>query len=79
MTPAYEVGPAKGEEVMPPWTAALLTGVVFTGIGVAVLRRKVELPPPPSAADLVPQRTVANIKADTQAIEEASHGTATHS
>jgi hypothetical protein len=65
-------------EAMPPWIAALLTGVVFAGVGVALLRRKVELPPPPSAADLAPQRTVANIKADTQAIEEASHGTATH-
>jgi hypothetical protein len=65
-------------EVMAPWVAAFLTGVVFAGIGVALLKRKVELPAPPSAADLIPQRTVANIKADTQAIEEASHGTATH-
>jgi hypothetical protein len=65
-------------EVMTPWAAALLTGAVFVGVGVALLRRKVELAPPPSAAVLVPQRTVASIKADTQAIEEASHGTATH-
>jgi hypothetical protein len=66
-------------EVMMPWLAALLTGAVFVGVGVALLRRNVELPPPPPASVLVPQRTVASIKADTQAIEEASHGTATHS
>jgi hypothetical protein len=65
-------------QVMVPWVAALVTGAVITGIGIALLKRKVELPRPPSAADLTPQRTIANIKADTQAIEEASHGTATH-
>jgi VIT1/CCC1 family predicted Fe2+/Mn2+ transporter len=65
-------------KVMAPWIAALLTGVIFVGTGVALLRRKVQLPPPPSAANLIPQRTIASIQADTQAIEEASHGTATH-
>jgi hypothetical protein len=62
-------------EVMPPWIAALVTGGVFSGVGFALLKREVKLPSPPPAAELIPQRTVASIKADTQAIEEASHGT----
>jgi hypothetical protein len=62
-------------EAMPPWLAALVTGVVFGGVGFALLKREVKLPSPPPAEELIPQRTVASIKADTQAIEEASHGT----
>jgi hypothetical protein len=62
-------------EAMPPWLAAIVTGVVFGGGGFALLKREVKLPSPPPAAEFIPQRTVASIKADTKAIEEASHGT----
>jgi len=64
-------------EVMQPWLAALITGAALSGVGVALLMRDVKLPSAPSASELVPQRSVANIKADTQAIQEASHGTNT--
>lgn len=63
-------------QVMMPWLAALLTGVVCSGVGYALLKREVELPAPPPAAALVPERTIETLKADTRAIEEATHGTA---
>jgi len=62
-------------EVMAPWLAALVTGVVLSGIGAALLMKEVKLPPAPSASELAPQRTVQSIKADTHAIEEAIHDT----
>jgi hypothetical protein len=62
-------------QVMPPWLAALLTGIVFGGLGFVLLRRKVDLPSLPPAAELMPQRTVNTVKTDIKAIEEASRGT----
>jgi hypothetical protein len=59
---------------MKPWVAALITGAVFTGVGVALLKREVKIPPAPDAGDFVPKRTIESIKADTQAIEEATRG-----
>lgn len=56
-------------EALPPWLAALVTGVVFGGLGFALLKREVKLPSPPTAARFIPQRTVASIEADTKAIE----------
>jgi hypothetical protein len=62
--------------VMPPWLAALITGCVLSGVGFALLKRDVKLPATPPARELVPQRTIKNVKTDIQAIEEASRGTA---
>lgn len=63
-------------EVMWPWLAALLTGAVLCGLGVVLLKRDVKQPPPPKLEQFIPKRTAENVKADIQAIEEASHGTA---
>jgi Putative Actinobacterial Holin-X, holin superfamily III len=62
-------------KVMNPWLAAFLTGAALSVVGVVLLKREVKLPAPPSAAEFIPKRTIENIKADTRAIEEASHGT----
>jgi len=62
-------------KVMAPWAAALVTGAVLSGIGAALLARDVKLPPLPSPAELVPQRTATSIKEDTKAIEEAIRDT----
>jgi hypothetical protein len=61
--------------VMPPWLAAVITGCVLSGIGFALLKRDVKLPAMQSARELVPRRTVENVKTDIHAIEEASRGT----
>lgn len=63
-------------EVMWPWLAALITGAVLSGAGVMMLKRPVKLPEAPSPSELAPKRTIANVRADIHAIEEASHGTA---
>ena len=63
-------------EVMWPWLAAVITGAVLCGVGIALLKRDVKVPPLPPAQALMPKRTIANIQADTHAIQEATHGTA---
>ena len=63
-------------QVMWPWLAALITGVVLCGVGVALLKRDVHIPALPNAQELAPKRTISNIKADAHAIQEATHGTA---
>ena len=63
-------------QVMWPWLAALITGAVLCIAGAVMLKRPVKLPPAPNAGELIPGRTIKNIKADIHAIEEASHGTA---
>lgn len=62
--------------VMPPWAAALLTGAVLSAAGFALLKREVELPAPPPARKFVPERTIETVKADIQAIQEATHDNA---
>jgi hypothetical protein len=62
-------------QVMWPWLAALITGVVLCGVGVALLKRDAKIPPV-HPGEIVPTRTIANIQADTHAIQEATHGTA---
>lgn len=63
-------------QVMWPWLAALITGAVLCIAGLALLRRPAKLATIPNAGELIPERTIKNIKADAHAIEEASHGTA---
>ncbi|HKU40874.1 MAG TPA: phage holin family protein [Polyangiales bacterium] len=63
-------------QVMWPWLAALITGIVLCGAGFALLKRDVKIEPLPNAEEFAPKRTIANIKADTHAIQEATHGTA---
>jgi hypothetical protein len=60
-------------EAMDPWLAALIVGLAIGGLGVALLKRDVELPDGPDPKAMVPQRTIRNVRADAKAIEEASH------
>jgi uncharacterized membrane protein YqjE len=52
--------------VMPAWIAALITGAVVGGVGYALLARQ-----RPSAAQVVPERTLQNLKKDVQTFTEA--------
>jgi Putative Actinobacterial Holin-X, holin superfamily III len=53
-----------------PWLAALIVGLVVTGIGVALLMRKVSMPQP-AATELVPRRSFESIQHDVKSIEKA--------
>lgn len=52
--------------VMLPWLAALVTGVVVGGVGYSLLARQ-----RPSATELKPERTLQNLKKDIQTFTEA--------
>jgi nitrate/nitrite-specific signal transduction histidine kinase len=58
-------------EVMKPWLAALIVSVVVGGGGFALLRRKLQLPDPGIARELIPKRAEHNVKQDVKAIQEA--------
>lgn len=53
-----------------PWLAALIVGLVITGVGVVLLMRDVSTPQP-AAADLVPRRSFESIQHDVKSIEKA--------
>jgi hypothetical protein len=52
--------------VMAPWVAALITGLVVAGVGYLLLARQ-----RPSAAEVIPERTIQNLKKDVQTFTEA--------
>jgi hypothetical protein len=52
--------------VMPPWVAALITGVAVGGVGYLLLARQ-----RPSPAELRPEHTLQNLKKDIQTFTEA--------
>jgi hypothetical protein len=54
------------DQVMAAWLAALITGGGLTGIGFGLLAAN-----KPSAADVVPQRSVQNLKTDIQTLRES--------
>jgi len=56
--------------VMPAWSAALIVGVVLSGAGVLLLKRKPRTKGV-NARELVPQRTLDSLKQDAQRITEA--------
>jgi hypothetical protein len=53
--------------VVEPWLAALIVGVVVSGVGYALVRRS-----PPSPSDLVPNRAIASVKQDVRTFTEAT-------
>lgn len=55
-------------EVMVPWLAALIVGVVLAGIGFALVKRGPKL----SAEELAPTRTIQSVRKDVQAFTEAT-------
>lgn len=52
--------------VVDLWLAALIVGVVISGIGYALVRRS-----PPSPGELIPTRTIASVKQDVRTFTEA--------
>jgi len=58
-------------EVVDPWLAALIVGVVVTGIGVLLLRKRLEPLPSVHARELLPKRALESSKRDIKEIEEA--------
>lgn len=57
---------------MPVWLAALIVGVVLAVGGSVLLKREMKLPAPPSAAALIPERTIANVKQDLETIHDSA-------
>lgn len=53
--------------VIALWLAALVVGLLVTGIGFAMARRT-----PPSPGDIVPTRTIASVKKDVRTFTEAA-------
>jgi len=58
-------------EVIDPWLAALIVGVAVTGIGVLLLRKRLEPLPQVHARELLPKRALESSKRDIKEIEEA--------
>ena len=58
-------------EVMPPWLAALLVGVVAAGAGVLMLKKPMRVTPELQPRQLVPQRTVDSLRTDARTVKEA--------
>ena len=54
------------DQVMPAWLAALITSAATGATGFALLKKGT-----PSASDVKPERTIANLKRDFQTIREA--------
>jgi putative superfamily III holin-X len=52
---------------MAAWLAALITGGVATGVGVALIMAK-----KPTTADVIPERTIASVAKDVQTFREAT-------
>jgi hypothetical protein len=52
--------------VLPAWIAALITGAAVGGVGYALLARR-----RPSPAQVLPERTLQNLKKDVQTFTEA--------
>jgi cytochrome c-type biogenesis protein CcmH/NrfG len=52
---------------MPAWTASLITGAVAAGAGFGLVKAK-----KPTAADVTPERTIANLKKDLRTFTEST-------
>lgn len=52
---------------MPAWLAALLTGAAAAAGGFALIKSN-----KPTAADVVPERTIQNLKKDLRTLEEST-------
>jgi cytochrome c-type biogenesis protein CcmH/NrfG len=52
---------------MPAWTASLVTGVAAAGAGFGLVKAK-----KPTAADVTPERTIANLKKDLRTFTEST-------
>jgi len=52
---------------MAAWLAALLTGGVAAGVGVALIMAK-----KPTTADVIPERTIASVAKDVKTFREAT-------
>jgi hypothetical protein len=58
-------------EVMQPWLAALIVGIVVAGAGVLLLRKPSEPLSPLHTSELLPKRALESTKTDIHEIQEA--------